>query len=301
MEGVNLGAAFLIFFALIVLGITSLVALGLLIAKMMRGALLTFAGGLLAACVITGLAALTFLQRGMGFHQEGEEPTLVLIATSLGLAGAGQFLAALRGGRVYVWAFAFTLGSLLFQCGLIVSADLFGMLYLGSIFGMRSLSVPWINLGLALSLLFASLSLLAGCLRTETRFRGTLMVALAGAGAIVGFIIGDVCVQTQATMIRGGGPGDLPGIIRVEVAFLGMSVSDETGPVRIPREGLELIRYVSAKQAMWVLGPLAVGALIGGLAGWLVAWGLTRSIWREPEVEPVQEPRGPPSEHIKPA
>src|SRR5207247_2607891 len=78
VEGMNMGAYFLAALGILVLGSAFLVALGLAIAGKTRAAVMTFAVGLLGAAVIASLATLSFLQKGMGFYEEGSEPVIAL-------------------------------------------------------------------------------------------------------------------------------------------------------------------------------------------------------------------------------
>jgi hypothetical protein len=108
MEGINMLAVLLGFLGVLVFGITSLVALGLLIACKTREARMTFAGGLLFTAIIAALAVLSFLEHGGGYDpgDTGGKLMIVLAALTLLLAGAGQFIAALRSP----WTFAAALG-----------------------------------------------------------------------------------------------------------------------------------------------------------------------------------------------
>ena len=99
MEGVNLGGFMWAMVGFLLFGVTSLVAVGLQIARQARPAMIVFAAGWLCAAGILALATLTFLDRQ--FHPDGHEALIVLTALSVLLGGAGQFVAALRGGHVY--------------------------------------------------------------------------------------------------------------------------------------------------------------------------------------------------------
>jgi hypothetical protein len=280
VEGVNGGAILLGFLGILVLGITSLVALGLLIARRTRRALNTFAAGLLGTAVITAVAILSFLQKGQGFNQEGNEPTIVLMALSLLLAGAGQFSAAYRNSGTYGVAFGCAAGSMLFQAAPLLGMDALGMDGAQQVLGVRSLSLPGLSLGLALSLLLAVLSLLSAVLAPRRRAAALLWTALGGLGCIAGFAAGDACVRTHCTLVRslpGGGPQG----VRVVVDVLGQRVNDETGFALVPREGLFLVRAVSPTQAAWVYGPLAAGAAMGTAGGLVVAWGIGRFLVKQ--------------------
>src|SRR5262249_11178659 len=145
-------------------GLTSLVALGLLIARQTRAALRTFAAGLLGTAVIAARATLSFLQKGQGFHVEGSEPTIVLTALSLLLAGAGQFLAALRSPRIYAAAFACAAGSLVLLAPPLLAGD-----FVQPFLSLPLLSLLGDSLRLAVSLLLASASLLIAVLPPRRR------------------------------------------------------------------------------------------------------------------------------------
>lgn len=101
MEGMNIGAMLLGFLGVLVSGLTSLVALGLLIARQTKPALITFAAGLLVTGVIAAIATVSFLQHGGGYDPDpddlGGRLMIVLSAVTLLLAGAGQFISALQG------------------------------------------------------------------------------------------------------------------------------------------------------------------------------------------------------------
>ena len=71
MEGLNIGAILLVYLAALMLGVASLVAFGLLIARQTRAALISFSSGLLCMALIVSLAILSFLQKGQGFGTEG--------------------------------------------------------------------------------------------------------------------------------------------------------------------------------------------------------------------------------------
>jgi hypothetical protein len=304
---------FLGFLGIVVLGITSLVALGLLIGRLTRAARITFAAGLLATTVLGALATLSYLQRGMGFHEEGSDPTLVLTALALLLAGAGPFVAALRRSGGFGLALACAVGSLALQAGPLLGMDALGLTDAWHFLAARSLSLPSVRLGLALSLVLAVLSLLSAVVPPRWRAAALLAVALAGLGGIGGFAAGDACVTTRSTLVQGF-PGGAPQRVRVEVEVLGERVSDETGFAFVPREGVELVRAVTLEQAVWVYGPLVIGAAAGVVAGavvGLVAAWLIAKLWRRPsddavDAEPpadAERPRapGPSSDQIKPA
>jgi len=132
--------------------------------------------------------------------------------------------------------------------------------------GARSLSLPWVNLGLALSLLLAVASLMVAVLPSQRRAGVLLSTALAVLGGIAGFSAGEACVATHCTILQSF-PGGFPNKVRVKVDMLGVRVSEETGFARIPREGPDAVRSVSLGQAIWVGGPLAAGAAAGVVTG----------------------------------
>src|SRR5256885_1946738 len=94
-----MGGFLLGFLGILVFGFTSILALGLLIARKTTVARLVFATGLLLAAVIMAVAALSFLQRE--YHGAEDWPQIVLAVLSLLLAATGQFIAAVRSPRAY--------------------------------------------------------------------------------------------------------------------------------------------------------------------------------------------------------
>jgi hypothetical protein len=298
VEGVNVGAILLGYLGALVLGITSLVALGLLIARQTKAALITFAAGLLVTAGIAALATLSFLQKGYGFYVEGSEPMILLTALSLVLAGAGQFVAALQGPRTYAAAFGCAAGS---------------MVFLAAFPEHVSRTLPEVSLGLALSLLLAVLSLMIPVIPPRRRNGVLLWTALPALGGIAGFVLGDACVTTRYTLLEGQRVPGGPVRVRVEVDVLGVRVSDETGfapiPLRAKPDDLG-IRAVSSAQVAWGYGPPAIGAAAGVVAGLIVARGITRWLRRQSgegvHAEPLAEAdrpseHGPWSDKIKPA
>lgn len=279
MEGVNFAAILLGYLAAFVFGVTSLVAFGLWIGGRNQAARVIFAAGLLSLAVLAALATLSFLQRGHGFNPEGGEPTLVLAALSLLLAGAGQLVAALRDDGRYGPALGCAAGALALLGASVLGGDLFGMPAVPNVLAVRSLSLPWVHLGLALGLLLAVLSVAVATVPARRRAGAVRWTALAALGGIAGFAAGDACVTTRATLIQSM-PGGDPCRVRVQVEVLGTRLSDETGWARIPREGLALVRSVSPAQAAWVYGPLALGAAVGGALGAGIAWALGRRTGR---------------------
>jgi hypothetical protein len=113
VEGMNLLAILLIYPAGFAIVIGPVAAIGLLIARRTRAALGAFAGGLWATAIIQALATLTYLDPQFNFGLS-EKTMLVLTALSLVLAGAGQFVAALRSLLTYAAAFGCAAGSMMF-------------------------------------------------------------------------------------------------------------------------------------------------------------------------------------------
>ena len=161
MTGINFGGILLGYLAVPVFGLAALLSLGLWAARRARAALLVFAAGWMGAAVILALATLTFLDRE--YHREGSGPPLVVAAVGLFVAGVGQFVAALRGPRVYAPAFACTAVSL----GLLVAPCLGDRVsnHLGVSVPLTERQVDLVLLGfLAAGLLPASASLLLAVL-----------------------------------------------------------------------------------------------------------------------------------------
>jgi hypothetical protein len=111
VEGVNMLALLLGNLALVIFGMALFVAFGLLVARMTKAARLFFAVAVLCASVIAAVAILTFLQPE--FHETELGTRIVLPALTFLLAGAGQFVAALRNSRTYAAAVACAVGALL--------------------------------------------------------------------------------------------------------------------------------------------------------------------------------------------
>jgi len=253
-------------------GIVSLVAFGLWIAGKTSAARITFASGVMGAALVAALATLSFLERGMGYHREGSDPTIVLAALTLVVAGAGQFLAALRRPHVFGAAFGFAAVSMVLLAIPMAGADLFRLGELSSLFFVSSPSLPWLPLGLALSTAFAVPSLLIAVVPAERRNR-VLATLLAALGGIAGFSAAEAAVTTHCTVLQGL-PGGLPARVRVEVDVFGVPMGERTGFARIPREGADMVRSVSRRQPVWVVVPLVVGAVAGTALGFGVAWGI---------------------------
>lgn len=274
MEGMNIGAMLLGSLGVLVLGVAILVALGLSIAGKYRAALLTFAGGLLATAITAALATLSFLQKGGGYYVEGSEPLIAFLTVAMLMAGAGQFVAAVRRSG-YGIAILCAVGSTLFLAAPVGGAD--ALRWLGGtprVFGVSSLSLPWLNLGLAISMFLAGASMAVAILPPPRRIGALVGIALAAIFGIAGFAAGDACVETHATHLHSI-PGNVQEV-RVEVDVLGRRVSDEVGFAPIPREGLSLVRAASVGQMVWVFGPPIVGAGAGLFVAWTVAKSLAR-------------------------
>jgi hypothetical protein len=156
VEGVNIGGILLGYVAVLVFGVTSLVALGLLIARL-KAALIVFAAGMLCADLIAALAVLSCLE----FNPDASETAEIVLATlSLVLSGTGQFIAALRRGWVYVVALGCAGASIVFLVFPLTGypvADVFGDLDPHLAFKLSSsFSVLFAVASLLVALLFPS-------------------------------------------------------------------------------------------------------------------------------------------------
>jgi hypothetical protein len=251
-------------------------------------------------------------------YAHGDDPTIVIIALSLVLAGAGQFIAALRIPGGYGVAFGWAAGSMVFLANPLLEIVMDG--YLGmevaeKVLGMHSLSLPGVTLGLAFGLLMAVLSLVSAVVPPRKKTAALLWAALVGLGCIAGFAVGDACVTTRCTLVPVVPVGDPPRWVfqgdpsrgntqvRVEVYVLGKRVSDEVGGAgatrvtpRTRREAekgltreeevrrelryLRYVRSVSPAQDAWVYRPLAAGAAAGAAAGLVVGWVIARRLGR---------------------
>jgi hypothetical protein len=209
VEGMNILGIMLGYLCVLVLGITSLVALGLRIAGRTRGALLTFAGGLLGTVVIAALAILSDLEWGgrqVYLSERCREAVDVTVALSLLLAGAGQFIAALRIRASYGVAFGWGAGSMVLLVVSLLGAE--------SVRGVHYQIVAGVNLKLVLSLLLAALCLLSAVVSPRKKTAALFCTALGGFGFVAGFAVADACVTTRCTPCSGawgGRRGDRPG------------------------------------------------------------------------------------------
>jgi hypothetical protein len=123
----------LIYLALAVFGITSIVALGLSIAGRTRAALILFASGLLFLSFVTGFVPLMAFMDAINDPNSqlklADEALFGMVALGLFLAGTGQFIAAIRKPRSYLAVFRCMIGSLLFLgCAAFAEADFFARL-----------------------------------------------------------------------------------------------------------------------------------------------------------------------------
>ncbi len=267
MEGVNLGGILLGFVSVLVLGGAAVLALGLLLARLYQAARLLFASGLLVAALIAAVAALSFLEREC--DREGEI-LIGVTALSLLLAGVGQFVAALRSPRLYPVALGFAASSL----GYTVLAVLGG----SDALRWTLPAGPWV------SLVLAAASLVIAVFPARRESVALLWTAQALLGGIAGFTVGAACVTTRCTVL---GPEARKDTLRVEVFLLGMQVSDETGNAIGAVGDPTSVRFLSLRQAAWVYGPAAVGAVAGLLAALGIATSLLR---RSGEAVAVQPP-----------
>jgi hypothetical protein len=295
VEGWNILGLTLWFLGVLVLGVTPVVALGLRIAGRTRGALLTFAGGLLGTAVIAALATLSDLEWGrpVSLSERCREAALVTVALSLLLAGAGQFIAALRIRASYGVAFGWGAGSMVLLVVSFPGAE--------SVRGVHYQIVGGVNLRLALSLLLAALCLLSAVVSSRKKTAALLCTALGGFGFVAGFAVADACVTTRCTLgwVRApdnivlslGEQGFLNSrrdLVRVEVNVLGKRVSDWTGVATVaishtPSDGtwVEEVRAGLPAEAAWVFGPVAAGAGAGAATGLVVGWVIARLLARK--------------------
>src|SRR5262245_25397123 len=147
-----MGGAMLMLLGLGVFGFTSLMALGLLVARKITIARIAFASGLLLATLILATAALSFLQKQ--FHGDEHWPIIVLSALVLLLSGIGQFIAALRSPRSYGAALACAAAGLLLLAALLLGGD-----FAAGLIRVRDLSPVAVRFLQALSLFLALASL----------------------------------------------------------------------------------------------------------------------------------------------
>jgi hypothetical protein len=121
----NMLAFLLGYLAILVFAITSLVALGLLIARLIAPARILFAAGLACAAGIAGVALLSFHQED--FRDEASVPMIALTALSFLLAGTGQLVAAIRSPRTYGAAFGCAAASIVIVVAFpFLGADIIG-------------------------------------------------------------------------------------------------------------------------------------------------------------------------------
>jgi hypothetical protein len=152
LEGLNILGILLGYLAVFVFGLACLVAVGLLIAHQTKAARIVFAAGWLCAAVIAAIAALSFLSPV--YQDQESTPMIVLLALSLLFAGAGQFVAALRGPGTYAAAFGCAAASM----GIVVGSALFGADLIG-VLGQELVWPGWLQAGVSLFLGVASLGI----------------------------------------------------------------------------------------------------------------------------------------------
>lgn len=122
MEGLNVGRFLLLYFAVLVFGITSVAAVGLLVGRLTKAARIVFAAGFLCADTIAALAALSFL--APEFNHDGISSSfIVLTALSLLLGGSGQFAAALQTPKAFAASFGCAACSIPFLAGPLLTGD----------------------------------------------------------------------------------------------------------------------------------------------------------------------------------
>jgi hypothetical protein len=266
VEGLNIGGFLLGFLGIGVLGLTSLVALGLLIGRKTTAARIVFAAGLLSAAVIVAVAVLSFLDSQ--FHGNEVWSQIVLTALTLLLSGTGQFVAALRKPQTYGAALACAVGAVVLLPTLL-QGD-----FVARVISARDLNPAAVRLIQALSVLLALASLMIALFPRQRR-GAVLWTAQALLGAIAGFVVGDAGLATRCTILAEEGRGTP---VIVEVFILGVRVSEETGMVGVPDAGTSSIRSLSSAQAAWVHGTPAAGAV----AGIIAALGMATLLVRQP-------------------
>jgi hypothetical protein len=104
-----------------------------------------------------------------------------------------------------------------------------------------------------------------------------LWLAQAFPGAIAGFALGNGIVETKCTLLEPHSRGTMAS---VEVRILGVLVSKENGIAHLFEDEQvdgSTIRYVSARQAVWVYAPPLLGAVVGVCAAVIIATSLCRS------------------------
>ena len=103
MEGMNIGAMYLLGLVVLVAGLLSIVSLVSLLLGKFGLARLAFATGVLASSVLAALASLTYLTDVGRFSPPGAGLIFTAMAAALLLAGWGQFRAAIAfPGRYFV-------------------------------------------------------------------------------------------------------------------------------------------------------------------------------------------------------
>ena len=141
----------------------------------------------------------------------------------------------------------------------------------GQVLGVRSLSLPGVSLGLALSLLLAVLSLLSAVVSPRKKTAALLWTMLGGLGCIAGFAVGDACVTTRCTLVQGF-PGGGPHRVRVEVDVLGARLERRNRVRDHPpgRTFLGACRLSRARRVgVWSIGRRRSGGRGSGLGRWL--------------------------------
>ena len=126
MEGMNLGARYLVALGLLLAGLALLVAVVSLLAGKIKSARLAFATGLLAPAILAALASLTYLTDVGQSSPRGAGLIFTTMAAVLLLAGWGQFRAAIAFPSRYFISLALSLAAVgLFPLAIPIG-DLFG-------------------------------------------------------------------------------------------------------------------------------------------------------------------------------
>jgi hypothetical protein len=114
-------AVLLWYLAGLVFGITSVVAFGLLIARLTKAARILFAAGLLCLAVATAAVSLSGVEEPERIGGEFGVLMIVMSGLSLLIAGVGQFVAAFRSPRTYAAALGCALLATVFMAAFTLS------------------------------------------------------------------------------------------------------------------------------------------------------------------------------------
>jgi hypothetical protein len=150
MEGMNLGAMYLIALGVLIFGLSSLVAFVSLLARKFKIARMALATGLLASAILAAFASLTYLADVGQFAPQGAGLIFITMAAVLLLAGVAQFRAAIMAPGRYLFSLALSLAA----AGLLPVA-----IPMGDLFGPHAVSHLRVDARLAIMVLIFSISL----------------------------------------------------------------------------------------------------------------------------------------------